>query len=219
MRDDGVLGTVKSPPPIPTPPQLRWREFRIKILPTIVFLAVMAVTVSVWVRYAAAPNVVGQAETIHADLVSSKPGILTQFTVTLNRPVQAGDVLAVVIPDPRVLERSLALIQAEIEVDETDIPFVTTGQPAKVKTVGRGEWRRWRVNARHPSYPGLKRKPRINPATLATATQFYLVPPDDPFAPGYWAAQRAAERKVRRREHRRQKNVAPNDTPATPGTP
>jgi hypothetical protein len=93
------------------------------------------------------------------------------------------------------------------------------GQPAKVKTVGRGEWRRWRVNARHSSYPGLKRKPRINPATLATATQFYLVPPDDPFAPGYWAAQRAAERKVRRREYRRQKNAAPNDTPATPGTP
>jgi multidrug resistance efflux pump len=106
---------VKSLTPIPTPPHLRWREFRLKILPTIVFLAVMAVTVSVWVRFAAAPNVVGQAETIHANLVSSKPGILTQFTATLNQPVHAGDVLAVVIPDPRVLERSLALIQAEIE--------------------------------------------------------------------------------------------------------
>jgi multidrug resistance efflux pump len=106
---------VKSLPLIPTPSHLHWREFRIKVLPPVVFVTVLTVAVSIWIQYAAAPNVVGQVEPIHASLASTRPGILTQFGSALNQAVHAGDVLAVVIPDPKVLERSLAVIQAEIE--------------------------------------------------------------------------------------------------------
>ncbi len=86
-----------------------------KFLPPLVFVAVSAVAVSIWIQYAAAPNVTGQVETVQANLTSAKAGQLTQFHAGLNQPVHAGDVLAVLVPDPKVLERSLAVIRAEIE--------------------------------------------------------------------------------------------------------
>ena len=72
----------------------------------------------------------------------------------------------------------------------------------QTKSVGRGEWRRWKVNSRHPSYPKLHRRPKIDPATFDTppVTVNYILSPIDYFAPGYWRANRDNERKARRRK-------------------
>lgn len=104
-------------PPIPTPPALRWREFRIKVIPGLVFGSVLLTVLMIWTTSVTPTNWVGQVEGAQANVTSSLPGMLAQLQVDRFGIVRAGDPIAVVIStDPKVIESSLAVIRAEVSL-------------------------------------------------------------------------------------------------------
>lgn len=108
---------MKKYPPIPTPWVLRWREFEVRLLPILVFTATSIAVVVLWTRYAAAPMMVGQAEGNLVVVSSTKPGMLTQVRVERFKDVLAGAPVAdVIIADPRLVESSLAVIRAQVDL-------------------------------------------------------------------------------------------------------
>lgn len=46
-------------PPIPTPLRRRWKEFRVRVVPVLVFLVVLATACFLWRWYVAPPNLGG----------------------------------------------------------------------------------------------------------------------------------------------------------------
>lgn len=108
---------MSSPAPIPIPHQQRWRDARLRVLPIVVFAAVLTTIALLWKDYVAAPTMVGQAEPVLAQVSCFKAGVLAEFTVTRFQKVKAGDPVGrVVVTDPKILASSLAVIQAEIEM-------------------------------------------------------------------------------------------------------
>ena len=104
-------------PVIPTPLAQRWREFRFRVVPLLVFSGVLLVLAVMWRQYVAPPTMVGQVEPITAYVTSPKPGTLAQLNLARMQRVKSGDPVAqVIITDPKVLTSSLAVIQAEIQL-------------------------------------------------------------------------------------------------------
>src|SRR5216683_693610 len=95
-------------PPIPTPPGQHWREFRIKVLPFLMFGCVVAGAACIW-RYLIMPtNLVGQVESITASVTTTAPGLLSELRVDRFSEVTNGQPIAVVLPfDPDLTKASL----------------------------------------------------------------------------------------------------------------
>jgi multidrug resistance efflux pump len=105
---------------IPTPLVLRWREFRIKVFPLLIFGGVLVSTLVLWTNYVTPPTLVGMAETNSVTVASTKPGTLAELNVALFHSVHKGETLGKVITtDPKVIEASLAVIRAEVGLIQT----------------------------------------------------------------------------------------------------
>ncbi len=103
--------------PIPTPPAQLWRQLRLQYLPVVVFVVGVAAAAVIWTRWVAPPTLVAEAEAVRTEVRSSQAGLLTGLSVDLLEPVTAGQTIGrVVVNDPKILEASLAVIRAEIEV-------------------------------------------------------------------------------------------------------
>lgn len=62
-------------------------------------------------------TVVGRVETVQANVISTKPGALTQLNVARFQSIRAGEPVATIITiDRRFLDATLAVIKAEVEV-------------------------------------------------------------------------------------------------------
>ena len=112
--------------PIPTPPAQIWRQLRLQYLPVVVFAAGLFAAFLLWTRWVAPPTLVGEAEAVRTELRSSQTGLLAELSVDLLQPVKAGQAVGrVIASDPRILDASLAVIRAEIEVlrTTTDMNF------------------------------------------------------------------------------------------------
>jgi multidrug resistance efflux pump len=104
-------------PTIPTPLGQRWREIRIKMMPATVFLCALLAVALIWKDNVSPPTMLGEVEAIRACVSSPKPGILAQLNIVRLQEVKAGDSIGQVITtDPRILQSSLAIIQAEIQL-------------------------------------------------------------------------------------------------------
>ncbi|HOW66402.1 MAG TPA: hypothetical protein PK256_14025 [Verrucomicrobiota bacterium] len=102
---------------IPTPLSVRWREFRLSTMPGVVVLVTLAAAGYLWKGFMVPATVVGRVETIQANVVSTKPGALTQLSAFRFQRVNAGETLATIITtDPRLTEANLAVIKAEVEL-------------------------------------------------------------------------------------------------------
>ena len=102
-------------PPIPTPPAQRWREIRLLYLPRAVFVAAILVVAWMWNGAVAPSSMVAEAEVLGSDLRAPQPGVIASLTVTLNQPVQAGQVVGQIAgANPRLLDATLAVIRAEV---------------------------------------------------------------------------------------------------------
>jgi HlyD family secretion protein len=103
-------------PPIASPPEHYWRQFRIHVLPVFTFLLVLVATVWLWGRNLANPMVMGQAESVQADVSSPVPGRILRLNANLFQEVKAGDVIATIeAVQPLVLSNTVALVRAELE--------------------------------------------------------------------------------------------------------
>jgi multidrug resistance efflux pump len=104
-------------PPIPTPPAQQWREFRIQVLPVVVFVVTVAAICVMWRNYVQPSNVIGQVEAVKANVMSPLDGTLTNLTVEPFQHVTKGQVLGVVeIYDPQVHEAELAAVPANLNL-------------------------------------------------------------------------------------------------------
>ena len=111
---------MNSLPVIPTPPGQRWKDFRLRGLPLIGFALVAATIFYMWNANLAPMTFVGEVESIEENVASPKPGQLTDMNIDDFQSVQAGEAVArVITTDPKVIESSLAVIRAEVELVRT----------------------------------------------------------------------------------------------------
>jgi multidrug resistance efflux pump len=104
-------------PPIPTPPSQRWLQLRLQFLPVAVFVIGVAATALIWTRWVAPPTLVAEVEAVRAEVRSAQSGALAGVKVALLQSVIAGETIAqVVTTEPKLLEASLAVIRAELEM-------------------------------------------------------------------------------------------------------
>jgi multidrug resistance efflux pump len=124
-----MTSTPNPKPVIPTPLALRWREFKFRTMPVIFFLAALIAAVIVWNHHVVPVSMVGRVESIQADVISPKPGLLTQLQVTRFQQVLCGDPIAQVITtDPSIVTASLAVIQAEVKLLQIGMAPVENSQ-------------------------------------------------------------------------------------------
>ncbi len=103
--------------PIPTPPALRWREFRIQALPLLTFIAVLCVVGVLWSRYVMPSNVVAEVEAVRANILSPAVGTLKELKVARFQRVTKGQEIAVISTmDGDTLKTEIAAVQADLRV-------------------------------------------------------------------------------------------------------
>src|SRR3954462_12287317 len=80
--------------PIPIPPRQRWREFRIAYLPPLTFLLLVGVICWMWVNYVEPGGIIGEVETVHANIISTVAGTVRDLRVDQLQAVTNGEPLA-----------------------------------------------------------------------------------------------------------------------------
>src|SRR5258706_10593675 len=104
-------------PPIPTPASQRWREFRIQILPFIVFVGILVGVVYLWKNYVQPMGIIGAADTNMVAVISLQDGVINALYVERFQTVTQGQDIAVIFnTDPDLLKAQVAAAQAEFEV-------------------------------------------------------------------------------------------------------
>jgi multidrug resistance efflux pump len=104
-------------PPIPTPASQRWREFRIQVIPFVVFIGILVAIVYLWKNYVQPVGVIGAVDTNTVNVTSLQDGMLSELLVERFQSVTAGQDIAVVVnTDPELIKLQIATVQAEMEV-------------------------------------------------------------------------------------------------------
>src|SRR4051794_39649311 len=80
-RIKSLIAVMDSLPPIPTPPALRWREFRIQILPVVIFIAIISMIVIMWKNFVQPSGVAGEAESVKAKVINLQDGVVAELHV------------------------------------------------------------------------------------------------------------------------------------------
>jgi len=104
-------------PPIPTPPAQRWREFRIQILPLVIFGLLLIVVALMWRNFVQPSGVIGEVEAVKANVISLSDGQIVELTVDRFSEVVKDQPIGVLVgTDPAVLEASLTAIAADLKL-------------------------------------------------------------------------------------------------------
>lgn len=103
--------------PIPIPARLRWRHFRARFLPVIVFASAVLATALLWRNTSAPAVMVGEVYAPSGIIAASAAGILEGFESLPFREVKRGEVIGAVrtIPEAQAA-RLLAELRAEISM-------------------------------------------------------------------------------------------------------
>lgn len=105
---------MNAPPPIPTPPALRWREFRVRVLPFLLFAGALGGAGYLWQHSLTSPALVGMVEIRNAQVSSPYAGEIVQLKVNRFQTVTQGTPVAMLVPnDPRA---ALDVIQSELNI-------------------------------------------------------------------------------------------------------
>jgi multidrug resistance efflux pump len=108
---------MESLPPIPTPPAQRWREFRIQVLPLVIFLITLVAIALMWRNFVQPSGVIGHVEAVQANVISLNDGVITDLAVERFQTVTNGQVLGQVqVTDPEMLQASVGSVQADLKV-------------------------------------------------------------------------------------------------------
>jgi multidrug resistance efflux pump len=105
-------------PPIPTPVAQRWREFRIQILPLLVFCVVLVAIAFLWKSFVLPMGVIGSVETVQANVTSLQDGLLTTLLVDRFAHVTSNQPIAVVVKtDLDLIKATIAAVEAQLKFD------------------------------------------------------------------------------------------------------
>ena len=89
--------------PVPIPTSLRWREFRIRFIPALMFLAIGAATVWMWKNQIALATAQGVGEGVRSFVAVPQPAQIQEWLVEPYTVVTAGTPIVTVSPvDARV---------------------------------------------------------------------------------------------------------------------
>lgn len=134
-------------PPIPTPPAIRWREFRLRWLPLLVFGVALVIAATVWDRAVAPPTLLAEVELIRTEVRPVEAGVLIGMNVEMLQPVVAGAVIGRILPvAPRVLDASLGVIRAEIVLLRSNLEPTLAGRRVQLDHARlQLEWMKERV--------------------------------------------------------------------------
>src|SRR4051812_19237078 len=113
-------------PPIPTPAGQRWREFRIRVLPGVVFVGALAAMLFMWTNFVQPVAIVGLVETNSVNITTTQAGLLTMLAVNRFDEVTNGQILGeVAIYDAEqmqaqfaAIESSVGLVKARMELND-----------------------------------------------------------------------------------------------------
>src|SRR2546426_8734967 len=101
-------------PPIPTPVSAVWREFRIQVIPFVVFAIVVCGAVIVWKTLPISGQIRGVGEGQRSLVTSPRIGVLQRVEVQPYQWVEAGDPLVTIAPyDP---SSQLSLLQSDLQL-------------------------------------------------------------------------------------------------------
>ena len=115
--DNPTSLTPETLTPIPTPPRVAFREFRIGFVPYVMFAVVLGLTGFVWRGYVGPSALVGEAESVKAVVGSTTSGRILRLQVGALQKVTTGQTIAQVSPvEPRVLDAQIALSKARIDL-------------------------------------------------------------------------------------------------------
>lgn len=89
---------MKTPPNIPIPASVRWRDFRARILPLLVFVAAVGVITMMWRERTGQVSVQGVGEGVRASVSAPQTVQIKEWLVPPHSIVAAGTPVAVVIP-------------------------------------------------------------------------------------------------------------------------
>ena len=132
-------------PPIPTPPALRWREFRVRFLPVVLFLVALGGVSLIWERNVSAPMFVGAVEGRSAQVASPYAGRILLLKVDRFQTVTKGMPLAVM--EPTDARTALAVVQSELDVLRARLDtYLTRQRNATDYERLRMDWLGQRVN-------------------------------------------------------------------------
>jgi multidrug resistance efflux pump len=128
--------------PIPISWRDRWRDLRLRYIPMFLFVGVVFALALLWKNYASAPQLVGQAEVVPANVSCYKPGMLAQLSVDRFQKIKAGDAIGqVLVTDPKILSASLAVTLAEIvELRASQLPMANQQRLAMENLEVRLHW-------------------------------------------------------------------------------
>src|SRR5580765_6998639 len=105
-------------PPIPTPFSQRWREFRIQVLPFMVFIATLVAIVYLWRTIVQPMGMVGYVETNQVFVASLQDGLISEVYVERFQEVKKDQPLCVVAnTDPELIAATIAAAKAELLVN------------------------------------------------------------------------------------------------------
>ena len=108
-----------SLPKIPTPPGTRWREVRFKYVPLLMFLGTAVLIWYFWTNLPPSTGVRGIGEGAVSILASPADGFMQNVTVGNRGWVEAGGVLATIVPfDPRA---QMDLFQAQLQISRLSL--------------------------------------------------------------------------------------------------
>src|SRR5262245_5170844 len=101
-------------PQIPRPLSAVWREFRIQVIPLVVFAVVVALAICLWRTMPISADVRGVGEGQRSLITSPRFGFLQHIEVQPYQWVEAGDPLVTLLPsDPGA---QLSLLQSELQL-------------------------------------------------------------------------------------------------------
>ena len=104
-------------PPIPTPAAQRWREFRIQVLPMVMFAVVALGVVLLWKSLVSPTGIVGEVEAIKADVISIQDGTVAQLNIDRFDVVEEGQELGEIAgSSDDFIQASIAAIEADLRV-------------------------------------------------------------------------------------------------------
>ncbi len=104
-------------PPIPTPFSQRWREFRIQVLPFVVFIATIVAIVYLWRNIVQPSSMVGFVETNQVYVASLQDGLISEIYVDRFQMVKQGQPLCVIAnTDPELIAATIAAAKADLQV-------------------------------------------------------------------------------------------------------
>ncbi|MGZ8899956.1 MAG: HlyD family secretion protein [Limisphaerales bacterium] len=109
-------------PVIPTPPGQKWREFRIRYLPLLVFFCTVGSISYIWREHVTPPTLVAHVEPVLAYVRTSGDCIVTNLLVEAYQPVRKGETIAeVIITDTRRFDAHFQMLRSQLSLVQLEL--------------------------------------------------------------------------------------------------